>query len=258
MNEFLRMDAYSASMAFVDGKVSIRGDLFSAIRHFLDQPHHTWRDWLFSALARLEHFKIASVSGARQESARNIQFHYDLSNDFYALFLDSRMIYSAAHFADPERSLEEAQTEKLDRICRSLDLKQEDRFLDIGCGWGGLVCYAVEQFGVSALGCTLSRQQLEFARELMRRRGIADRVDIELLRLSRPDRPLRQDRFRGHVRTCRTKPPAGIFQEGALVASGGRPVSESRSRAAPRCFRRSSNAVPAEARLSGRRTGSSG
>lgn len=179
VNEILRMDAYSASTAFVDGNVSISGDLFSAIRYFLDQPHHTWRDWLFSALAHLEHFRVASLSGARQESARNIQFHYDLSNDFYALFLDSRMVYSAAHFAYPERSLGEAQTEKLDRICRSLDLRPEDRFLDIGCGWGGLVSYAAEHFGVRALGCTLSQQQLEFARDMARRRGISDRVDIE-------------------------------------------------------------------------------
>jgi cyclopropane-fatty-acyl-phospholipid synthase len=117
---------------------------------------------------------------SRRKAALNIGFHYNRSNEFYRQFLDSRLAYSAAHFGDPSASLEDAQREKLERICQDLRLRRGDRFLDIGCGWGGLVVHAAEQFGVHAFGCTLSRQQLEFACESVRTRGLAGRVSIEL------------------------------------------------------------------------------
>ncbi len=181
VHEYLQMDSYSAANAFVDGKLDIRGDIFSAIRFFSHQPHSPVRELLFSMMARLEHLRISSVLGHRDPAAQSIRFHYDQSNEFYSQFLDSRMVYSAAHFSTAQKSLEEAQTEKLARICRDLDLKRADRLLDIGCGWGGLIVYAAEQYGVAAVGCTLSNRQAEFARSLVRRKGLTRCVSVDVV-----------------------------------------------------------------------------
>ena len=109
-----------------------------------------------------------------------IQFHYDVGNGFYQLFLDERMIYTCAYFTDWSNSLDQAQLDKLDIICRKLRLQPGERFLDIGCGWGGLVCYAAENFGVEAHGVTLSRQQSDYAKAEIERRGLTSRVRVEL------------------------------------------------------------------------------
>lgn len=120
--------------------------------------------------------KVHSID--RDRSA--IRYHYDVSNDFYKLFLDSCMIYSGGRFTRPDEDLDSAQRAKLDRICRLLDLRPGDRFLDIGCGWGGLILYAAEHFGVDALGITLSARQAELARRRVRKAGLNDRCRIEI------------------------------------------------------------------------------
>lgn len=174
------MDAYSAAVAFVQGRFDVHGSTLEAIRYFSRQPHSALRQIFFSSLARLEHIRISSLLGHRRPAARNIQFHYDRSNDFYSLFLDSHMVYSAAYFNDPEDSLENAQRQKLDRICRDLVLRPDDRFLDIGCGWGGLVTYAAQHYDVQALGCTLAQEQLAFARHTVSHCSLQDKVTVNL------------------------------------------------------------------------------
>jgi cyclopropane-fatty-acyl-phospholipid synthase len=109
-----------------------------------------------------------------------VQFHYDLSNDFYRLFLDEQMVYSCAYFPDWDASLDEAQTAKLEHICRKLRLRPGERFLDIGCGWGGLVCHAAQHHGAIAHGVTLSQAQFDFAQAKIARLGLEGRVTIEL------------------------------------------------------------------------------
>jgi len=109
-----------------------------------------------------------------------IQFHYDLSNEFYQLFLDPEMQYSCGYFTSWTKNLEEAQQSKLDMICRKLRLQPGDRFLDIGCGWGGLLCHAVKHYKVLGYGVTLSQKQYDFAQEKISRMGLADRITIEL------------------------------------------------------------------------------
>lgn len=124
-----------------------------------------------------------NASGERRSKSDNrdfIRFHYDVGNDFYRLFLDSELLYSCAYFAEPGMSLEAAQQAKLDMICRKLRLKPGDRFLDIGCGWGALVCHAAKTYGVSAHGITLSDEQLAMARERIRALGLEDRVTVEI------------------------------------------------------------------------------
>jgi cyclopropane-fatty-acyl-phospholipid synthase len=110
----------------------------------------------------------------------NVQYHYDLSNAFYRLFLDPEMVYSCAYFTDWSNDLAKAQHDKLDMICRKLRLKAGERFLDIGCGWGALVCHAVQNYGVRAHGVTLSQQQFDLAREKVERLGLADKITLEL------------------------------------------------------------------------------
>lgn len=131
----------------------------------------------------VEHRFAGDETGRRRVQKDNrdyIQFHYDLSNDFYRTFLDPNMVYSCAYFRDWNTSLEQAQLDKLDMICRKLRLQPGDRFLDIGCGWGALVCHAAEHYGVQAHGITLSNEQLALAREKIRSRGLEDRVQVEL------------------------------------------------------------------------------
>ncbi len=117
---------------------------------------------------------------ARRDEKDFIRFHYDVSNAFYELFLDPRMIYTCAYFTDWDHSLERAQEDKLEMICRKLRLKPGDRLLDIGCGWGGLLCYAAEHYGIEGVGVTLSEEQYELALERIAERGLADRLSIEL------------------------------------------------------------------------------
>ena len=117
-------------------------------------------------------------SGRRDQDF--IQFHYDVGNDFYGLFLDPEMVYSSAYFTSHDATLEAAQQEKLDRICRKLRLKPGQRMLDVGCGWGGLSCWAASKYGVHVHGVTLSQAQLDFARAKVERMGLSDRVTLEL------------------------------------------------------------------------------
>jgi cyclopropane-fatty-acyl-phospholipid synthase len=110
----------------------------------------------------------------------NIAHHYDVSNAFYRMWLDERMVYSCAYFRAPDDSLDNAQAQKLDHICRKLRLAEGERFLDIGCGWGALIFWAAENYGVQATGITLSRNQLEHVTEQIAARGLAGRVRVEL------------------------------------------------------------------------------
>lgn len=179
---FLKADVYSAAMAFVRGEFDVRGDLVAAIRFFKDTAaRRNWKHRLMTALERVAPHRFESFFQTRARAARNIRFHYDRSNDFYTQFLDSRMQYSSAYFRDPAWSLEEAQLAKLDLICSKLALQPGERFLDIGCGWGGLLMHAAGRYGVNAVGCTLSRRQFEYATAAAAEKGLADRVVIREL-----------------------------------------------------------------------------
>ncbi len=118
----------------------------------------------------------------RQQSDNKdfIQFHYDLSNEFYKLFLDREMVYTCGYFRDWNESLEQAQLNKLEMICRKLQLQPGDRLLDIGSGWGALICYAAERYGVEAHGVTLSASQVELTQQKIVQRGLQDRVTVAL------------------------------------------------------------------------------
>ncbi len=124
-----------------------------------------------------------------------IQFHYDVSNDFYGLFLDPEMVYSCAYFATRETTLEAAQIAKLDRICKKLQLKPGDRLLDIGCGWGGLICHAAQNYGAICHGVTLSQKQFDFAAAKIARLVLSDKIKLELRDYRSVDTPEAYDRI---------------------------------------------------------------
>ena len=185
--------------AYFRGDMDIEGDFFAALslKDHLDTIHLSLPDrarTLWAALRlRMRGDKAADNSSERLsleagfvkvhskgENREAIHFHYDVSNDFYALWLDDAMVYSCAYFEQSNVTLEQAQWAKLDHICRKLMLKWGDRFLDVGCGWGALIIHAAQHYGVRAHGITLSQQQLELARTRISQAGLEDRVTVEL------------------------------------------------------------------------------
>jgi cyclopropane-fatty-acyl-phospholipid synthase len=184
--------------AYVMGAAEVHGDLYTAITgllaHRSDTPRPTeWLPWLRelgpSALRRPpvppEELPAAWRRRLRRHSrardAASIAHHYDISNRFYELVLGPSMTYSCAVFPTEDSSLETAQAEKIDLICRKLDLRPGQRLLDVGAGWGALVRHAAEHYGVHALGVTLSAPQVEWAERAIRDAGLEGRVEVRHL-----------------------------------------------------------------------------
>ena len=124
---------------------------------------------------------VEGLRHSRGRDAEAIAHHYDVSNRFYELVLGPSMTYTCAVFPKPDASLEEAQAEKYDLVCRKLDLQPGQRLLDVGCGWGGMVRHAAREYGVRALGVTLSRQQAEWGKQAIDREGLGDRAEVRHL-----------------------------------------------------------------------------
>ena len=125
----------------------------------------------------------ARLSGRLHTRGRDraaISHHYDLSNDFYKLLLDEHMAYSSAYYTEDGQSLHDAQSAKLDLVCRKLELKEGQRLLDVGCGWGSMILYAARNFGVHATGITLSAEQRDFINERVTAEGLGNLVEVRL------------------------------------------------------------------------------
>ena len=138
----------------------------------LPRPLGWWGELLRHARSRVHH--------APAVDARQVQFHYDVSDDFYALWLDPRRVYSCAYFRDAGMTVAAAQEAKLDHVCRKLMLREGERFLDVGAGWGGLLLWAAEHYGVRGHGITLSRNQHAHVSRLIAERGLTGRVSVAL------------------------------------------------------------------------------
>lgn len=142
------------------------------------------RDLLPLALSRGRNFAMADLAGrdpyASGSDKQAITHHYDISNAFYRLFLDERMVYSCGYFKDFANGIDQAQFDKLDHICRKLRLKPGETLLDIGCGWGAMLIHAAKHYGVTGRGVSLSEAQTALARERIRAEGLEDRITIEV------------------------------------------------------------------------------
>ena len=128
------------------------------------------------ALLRIAAYRTVNALFGKQ---KNVQRHYDIGNDLFESFLDSRLVYSCGYANTPRDDLEQLQTNKLDRICRKLDLKSGDHLLDIGCGFGGLLMFAATHYGVTGTGITVSRRQFERGNRALSEQGLSHRVNIE-------------------------------------------------------------------------------
>lgn len=132
---------------------------------------------ILKAYNRVKHFlRPNSIQGAR----KNIAEHYDLSNEFFKLFLDKSMTYSSAFFKSENETLEMAQNEKYNLLCQSVKLKSGDNLLEIGCGWGGFAVFAARNYGCRVTGITISKEQFDFAKELVKSEKLEDKVQILL------------------------------------------------------------------------------
>jgi cyclopropane-fatty-acyl-phospholipid synthase len=189
---FMSPSERSFGEAYIDAEFDIEGDLNAVFplvdylreRHLsvfqnlrmlrllqsLPRPRATW--------SGRHHLRLLGEPHSKERDRKAVTYHYDLPAAFYALWLDPQMVYSCAYFESEESSLAEAQERKLDRICRKLRLEKDQRFLDIGCGWGGLLIFACRHYGVRALGVTLSQVQADFARSAIERAGLKDRCEV--------------------------------------------------------------------------------
>jgi cyclopropane-fatty-acyl-phospholipid synthase len=179
----------SLAEAFVRGDFEVEGDLTAAFalrERFSPRPATLLEALRIAAApspagAAARAPRLRGPLHSRERDAQAVRHHYDLGNDFYALWLDRRMVYSCAYFPSEAASLEQAQEAKLELICRKLRLSPGERLLDVGCGWGGLVTWAAERHGVEAVGVTLSRPQAEWARARIGALGLAGRCRVEVM-----------------------------------------------------------------------------
>jgi len=157
--------------AYAAGRLGVRGTLTDVVdalsQSAAAQP--SWIERLLGALARAN-----DISAAR----RNVHHHYDLGNEFYALWLDREMVYTCAYFAHQDMSLDRAQRAKLDLVCRKLQLRPGETVVEAGCGWGALALFMAREYGVRVRAFNLSREQLQWARARARREGLDSRVEF--------------------------------------------------------------------------------
>jgi cyclopropane-fatty-acyl-phospholipid synthase len=185
----------SLSEAFISGDLDVEGDIEAAMPVANYLMGRNWPAFTMLrlgknllAMPRLERVRRkdrrpAELSGELHSIERDRQavtYHYDVSNDFYALWLDEQMVYSCAYFESPDEVLDSAQARKLDYLCRKLRLRPGERLLDIGCGWGGLIMHAAQKYGAEALGITLSKNQATLANDRIKRAGLEDQCRVEV------------------------------------------------------------------------------
>lgn len=167
---FVKQPSLAFGEAYMNRAIEIEGAIEDVIRAATSNRSMIWSETLT---------RLSKLSMRKQQE--NVQHHYDVGNDFYALWLDETMSYSCAYFRTPEDTLEQAQLQKIDHVLRKLQLKKGETLLDIGSGWGWLIIRAAQQYGVKATGITLSEEQFKKTRERIAELGLSGQVDVELM-----------------------------------------------------------------------------
>lgn len=157
--------------AYTDGRLQVDGDLVGLLEALDRTPAAPRASRL---LRRPRRAHANTLRGSRD----NIHRHYDLSNDFYRIWLDQRMVYTCAYFPTPAASLEEAQVAKMEHVCRKVGLRSGDRVVEAGCGWGALALHMARYYGVSVRAFNISHEQIVYAREQGRAQGLSDLVEF--------------------------------------------------------------------------------
>jgi cyclopropane-fatty-acyl-phospholipid synthase len=170
---FVKPDLAKLGEAYVEGHVEVDGPIDVALRA-AESLAQLWGE------AKKGRLPLLRGLHTKKRDAEAIRYHYDVSDEFYALWLDRNMVYSCAYFKTGEEDIDKAQEQKLDHICRKLRLAPNEKFLDIGCGWGALVVWAARHYGVEATGITLSKNQHRLANERIKAAGLEDRCRVEL------------------------------------------------------------------------------
>ena len=170
---FIKPNLSALAESYLKQEIDIEGEIYDIIRLLAPVFRGEVRD-----KTRPDPFRVFRHSRARDREA--IRHHYDVSNDFYALWLDQRRVYSCAYFRTPDDSLDLAQEQKIDHLCRKLRLQPGNRLLDIGCGWGALIFWAAEKYGAHCEGITLSEQQHAYVQKEITSRGLTGRVTVRL------------------------------------------------------------------------------
>ena len=164
--------------AYVKGDLLVDGPIEEVLRIGIALAERIGKSTLVNRLAQIS--RIVPPRHSRRRDAADIGYHYDVSNEFYRLWLDRQMIYSCAYFRTGTEDIDTAQQQKLDHICRKLMLQPGERLLDIGCGWGGLLRWAAQHYGVTGMGITLSERQYAYARDQLAKDGLGDRLEVRL------------------------------------------------------------------------------
>lgn len=167
------------SIAFGEGYMTKKFDIHGNIEEVVEALYDNKESFLGST-SKFSHL-IKVVKNNLKNSKENIEFHYDIGNDFYKLWLDDTMTYSCGYFKSQEYSLTEAQKNKVNHILKKLNLQDGETLLDIGCGWGELIITAAKMYKVKATGITLSTQQFEKVKERIESEGLNDLVDVKLI-----------------------------------------------------------------------------
>jgi len=162
--------------SYMEGDLEVREDLPELLRlgisiDFDKNKPALWKRLRFG-------FFFLLYRGTLSRSPKNISYHYDLGNDFYALYLDDTMTYSCAYFKDEDDSLEQAQLNKYEHIARKLMLEPGESLVDIGCGWGGMLIYAAQNYNINGVGVTLSENQYKYANQKIEELGLKDRIKV--------------------------------------------------------------------------------
>lgn len=161
---------------YMAGNIRVEGDFRKLLRFGTDAVFQDMPLGLKTKLTIL--LRRLTSRNTLSRSPKHISHHYDRGNDFYRLWLDESMTYSCAYFRNENDTLEQAQQQKYEHICRKLQLKAGETLVDIGCGWGGMLIYAAKHYGVRGVGCTLSKPQVEYAAELVKREGLSEEISV--------------------------------------------------------------------------------